>query len=166
MQIQWREGEVSRCAGVVRRSAEDNTACAGAGGNAQLSLRERVEKRKEEIGSGARRRGTERGEARKVFVLWEAVSCGSRDPDGGRTELDLGSRKSLDDDHRPTTLGAEPKRVRIMGRGGFWFCLRLLCRAEELKAKRQESGTPPVGEEAEVPNADEAFRKHVQQEAT
>ena len=88
MQIQWREGEVSRCAGVVRRSAEDNTACAGAGGNAKLSLRERVEKRKEEIGSGGR--GAERGrraspaKPRKVFVLWEAVSCGSRDPDGGR----------------------------------------------------------------------------------
>jgi hypothetical protein len=33
------------------------------------------------------------------------------------------------------------------------------------KAKWQESGASPVSEEAEVPNADEAFGKHVQQEA-
>ena len=52
-----------------------------------------------------------------------------------------------------------------MGRGCFWFCLRLLYRTEQLKAKRQESGPLPVGEEAEVPNADKTFRKHVQQEA-
>ena len=39
------------------------------------------------------------------------------------------------------------------------------CRAEELKAKRQESGTAPVGEEAEVADAYEAVGKQVQQEA-
>ncbi len=33
-------------------------------------------------------------------------------------------------------------------------------------AKRQESGTPTVGEEAEVADADETFGKQVQQEAT
>lgn len=100
-----------RCAGAVRRSAEDNPARPGAGGSAKPSVRESVEKRKEEICLAAKRRGTERSEARKVFVLWTAVSCGSRDQDRGRTELDLGSRKSLDDCHRPTTLGTEPKRV-------------------------------------------------------
>jgi len=31
MQIQWREGEVSRCAGAVRRSAQDDTARPRAG---------------------------------------------------------------------------------------------------------------------------------------
>ena len=79
--------------------------------------------------------------------------------------MDLGSRKSLADYQRPTTLGTEPKRVRFMGGGCFWFCLRLLYRAEPWQAKRQERGTPPVGEEAEVPKADEALRKHVPQEA-
>ena len=74
MQIQWREGKVLRCAGVVRRSAEENTARAGAGGSAKPSLTERVEKRKAEICSAAKRRGTGRGEARKVFVLWTTVS--------------------------------------------------------------------------------------------
>jgi hypothetical protein len=33
-----------------------------------------------------------------------------------------------------------------------------------LKAKRQESSPPPVGEEAEVANADKAFGKQMQQE--
>ena len=41
--------------------------------------------------------------------------------------------------------------------GCLFFCLLLLYRAEQLKAKRQESGTPSVGEEGEVPNANEAF---------
>jgi hypothetical protein len=91
MQIQWWEGEVSRCAGAERRSAEDNTASWGGGGSAKAPARERVEKWKEENCSAAKRRGTERGEARKVFVLWTAVSCGNRDQDRWRTELDLGS---------------------------------------------------------------------------
>jgi hypothetical protein len=34
-----------------------------------------------------------------------------------------------------------------------------------LKTERQESGTAPVGEEAEVANADEAFRKNMEKEA-
>ena len=125
MQIQWGEGEVSRCAGGVRRSAEDNTARRGVGRSAKLSLTESGEKREEEICSVARRRGTERGEARKVFVLWTAVSCGSHDQGGRRTKLDLGSCKSLDDPHRRTTLGTAPKRTRFIGSGCFWFCLRL-----------------------------------------
>jgi len=33
-----------------------------------------------------------------------------------------------------------------------------------LKAQGQESSPPPVGEEAKVANADEAFGKHMQQE--
>ena len=79
--------------------------------------------------------------------------------------MDLGGRKSLDDDHGAAALGAEPKRTRFLGRGGFWFGLRWLDRAEKLKAKRQKSGTPPAGQETEVANADEAFGQQVQQEA-
>jgi hypothetical protein len=44
--------------------------------------------------------------------------------------------------------------------------LYVRCQAEQLKAKRQERGTPPVGQEAEVSDAHEAIRKQVQQEAT
>ena len=35
-----------------------------------------------------------------------------------------------------------------------------------MKAKWQERGALAVGEEAEVPDAHETFRKHVQEEAT
>ena len=37
--------------------------------------------------------------------------------------------------------------------------------SQELKAKWQESRTPSVGQKAEVSDADEAGRKHVEQEA-
>ena len=39
------------------------------------------------------------------------------------------------------------------------FGLRLLYRAEQLKTKRQKSGTLAVGQESEVTDAHEAFRK-------
>ena len=94
------------------------------------------------------------------------VSCGDSGGKGWRTELDLGSGKSLDDHHLSATLGTEPKWARFLGRGGFWFGLRWLYCVEYLKAKRQESGAPPVGEEAKVANADEAFGQQVQQEAS
>ena len=38
-------------------------------------------------------------------------------------------------------------------------------RAEQLKAKRQCCGTPPVGEEAEMVDAHETLREDVQEEA-
>ena len=44
--------------------------------------------------------------------------------------------------------------------------LGLRCRAEQLKANRQASGPPPVGQKTEMANAYEAVRKQVQQEAT
>jgi hypothetical protein len=34
-----------------------------------------------------------------------------------------------------------------------------------VKTKRQENGTPAMGQEAEVPDAHEAFRKQVQQKS-
>jgi len=62
-------------------------------------------------------------------------------------------------------LRAAPKRVRFLGKGGFWFALRWRHGTEKLKAKRQEGGAPAVGEEAEVADADEALGEQVQQEA-
>ena len=58
------------------------------------------------------------------------VSCGNSGERGWRTELDLGSRKSLDDYHLSATLGTEPKWARFLGRRGFWFGLRWLCSSE------------------------------------
>ncbi len=92
------------------------------------------------------------------------VSCGGSGEQGWRTELDLSRRKPLDDHHRPTTAGTEPKRSGFLGRGCFWLGLRLN-HCEGLPAKRQHSSPPPVGEKAEVANADEAFGEQVQQEA-
>ena len=78
--------------------------------------------------------------------------------------MDLGSRESLYDHHRSSTLGAEPKITGVLG--AWCVLLYVRCQAEQLKAKRQERGTPPVGQEAEVSDAHEAIRKQVQQEAT
>ncbi len=79
------------------------------------------------------------------------VSCGEGIPSRRRTELELGSCKPFDEQHRPTTLGAKPSIART---GGGYLYLGLWCRAEQLKAKWQSGGTP------------EAIRKQVQQEAT
>jgi hypothetical protein len=42
----------------------------------------------------------------------------------------------------------------------------MLRRTEQVKAKRQESGAPAVGQEAEVADAHETFGKHVPQKST
>ena len=91
------------------------------------------------------------------------VSCGEGIPSRRRTELELGSCKPFDEQHRPTTLGAKPSIART---GGGYLYLGLWCRAEQLKAKWQGGGTSAIGQEAEVPDAHEAIRKQVQQEAT
>ena len=79
------------------------------------------------------------------------VSCGGSGEQGWRAELELG--------------GAEPpKRSGFLDGGGLWLGLRLQ-RCEGLPAEWQESGPPPVGEKAEMANADEAFGEQVQQEA-
>jgi|SRR5580700_4532033 hypothetical protein len=163
MQIEWSGGPASRCVGTVWRSTADDTVRSEAGYCEKMLRRECVRKPEEEICSGIRRRATDRGEARRVFFLWRVVSCGSAAP-RWRTKLHLSSGEPLDDHHRSSTLGAEPKITGVLG---AWRVL--LCgwrRAERLKAKRQESGTSPVGQEAEVPDAHEAIRKQVQQEAT
>ena len=75
--------------------------------------------------------------------------------------MNIGRRESLDDAHRPTTMGAEPKIARTVGgsllRGFGW-------RAEQGEAEWHGDGTPAMGQETEVPDADEAFGKQVQQE--
>ena len=51
------------------------------------------------------------------------VSCGDSGERRWRTELDLGSCKSLDDHHAAAAFGTEPKWVRFLGRRGFRFGL-------------------------------------------
>ena len=96
--------------------------------------------------------------------LGKVVSCCGSGEKGWRAELQLGGGKSLDDHHGPATVGTEPKRSGFLGRGGLWLGLRLN-HCEGLPAKWQHSGPPPVGEQADVPNADEAFGEQVQEEA-
>jgi hypothetical protein len=75
--------------------------------------------------------------------------------------LNIGSRESLDDAHRPTTIGATPK---IAWTGGESLLRGFGWRAEQGEAEWQGDGTLAIGQESEVPNADEAFGKQVQQE--
>ena len=49
------------------------------------------------------------------------VSCVDSGERGWRTELDLGSSKSLDDHHATAAFGTEPKWARFLGRRGFRF---------------------------------------------
>ena len=86
MGIECGEDALSRCVGAVRRSAEDDTEHPRTDRRARLLLPERVETRGEEIASAARRKSTDRGQARNVFGLWTAVSCGNRDQSRRRTE--------------------------------------------------------------------------------
>ena len=53
---------------------------------------------------------TDRAEGRRVFVTLRVVSCGG--DQRWRTKLHLGSGEPLDDHHRSSTLGAEPKIAR------------------------------------------------------
>ena len=126
--------------------------------------REYLRKPEEGICSAIRREATERAEERRVFVMLRVVSCGG--DQRWRTKLHLGSREPLDDHHRSSTLGTEPKIARVAGACrvlfGRWSCS---C-AEQLKTKWQVGGTFAIGQEAEVPDAHEAIRKQVQQEAT
>ena len=75
--------------------------------------------------------------------------------------MNIGRRESLDDAHRPTTMGAEPKIARTRGgsllRDFGW-------QAEQGEAEWHGDGTLAIGQEFEVPNADEAFGEQVQQE--
>jgi len=113
MGIEWREDAASRCAEAVQRSAEDNSACMGAGRSAKSSPTKSWVKREEDTCSPIRRTATGRGAARRVVEKWRVLSCGSREQ-RWRTKLYFGSRESLDDYHRPRTLGASPKVVRVL----------------------------------------------------
>jgi hypothetical protein len=77
----------------------------------------------------------ERLEVPRVFELERVVSCRRADP-WWRTKLDFGSGESLDDLHRCTALRAAPRIGEVFGAGAVLFGLWLLCRTQQLKAKR------------------------------
>ena len=103
-----------------------------------------MKKLQEEICSAARRKSPGRFEMRESFELEKFVSCRSRDH-WWRTKLDFGSGEPFDDLHRSTAFRAAPKIRGVFGGGTVLFGLRLLCRAEQVKAEREESGAFAVG---------------------
>jgi len=64
--------------------------------------------------------GDQRHRIREIGMV---VSCGDSGERGWRTELNLGSRKSLDDHHAAAAFGTEPKWARFQGRRGLRFGL-------------------------------------------
>ena len=79
--------------------------------------------------------------------------------------MDLSRSEPFDDLHGATAFRAAPKIRGVFGRASVLFGLRFLYRAEQVKAKRQESGTLAVGQKAEVTDAHETFWKQMHQEA-
>lgn len=98
----------------MRRSIADDTVRSASGYSRTILRREYLRKAEEETGSAMRRRAADRGEARRVLLLWKVVSCGSSDH-RWRTKLYLGLGKPFDDHHRSSTLGAEPKITGVPG---------------------------------------------------
>ena len=165
MQIQLGEEGLWRCAETVARRARRDTMSPEVGYCEKVPRRAWLKKLEEEICSGARRRSVERFETRESFELERVVSCCSRDH-RWRTKLDFCRSEPFDDLHWSTAFRAAPKTGGVFGGGSVLFGLRLLYRAEQVKAKRQESSTFAVGQEAEVTDAHETLGEQMQQKAT
>ena len=135
MQIQsWEVGVLSR-AETVLQGTTHNTMRAEIGCGEKVSRRLWSKKVEEGTGLTARHRDTVRPEERKVFELERVVSCRNADP-WWRTKLNFGGGESFDDLHRSPAFRAAPKIGTVFGGRGVLFGLRLLFRAQQLKAKR------------------------------
>ena len=111
------------------------------------------------------KRGTLRRDALKradSAVSGRVISC-SRGPERWRTELELCRGESFDDGHRCAALGTAPQRVQGRRGRGFRFVFRW-SGMKSGEAPWQQGGTPSVGEEAKVADANKAFGEQVQQE--
>ncbi len=162
MQIQWWEGAVLRCAETVLQSTTQDTVCAESWlrrKSIAMTVVEEARRRDWFDGRGTEMRSA--WKARRVFELERVVSCRSADP-WWRTKLNFGSGEPFDDLHRSTAFRAAPKIGRIFGGRSVLFGLRLLCRTQQLKAKRQERGASAVGQKAEITDAHEALWKDMQ----
>jgi hypothetical protein len=136
MQIQWWQGAALSRAETVLQGTTHNTVRAEIGYGEKVSQRLWLKKLEEGIDGATRHSGTGRPEGCRVFELERVVSCRSADP-WWRTKLNFGSGESFDDPHRSTAFRAAPKiRTVFGGRGVLLFCLRLLFRTQQLKAKR------------------------------
>ena len=73
--------------------------------------------------------------------------------------MNFSGGEPFDDLHGSAAFRATPKIRRVFGGASRLFGLRSLYGAEQVKAKRQKSGTFAVGQEAEVTDAYETFRE-------
>ena len=81
----------------------------------------------QELGVGRQGRTTPAGDTKhRGSEIVIGVSCSGSGEIRWRTELELGSRKSLDDHHGAATLGTEPKWAELRSQRSFWFGLRWL----------------------------------------
>ena len=150
-----------RCAEAVLKGTTLAPHAQKIGCDEKIALRVWLKNQAERICSVAGYRGAERAEARGVLELETVFSCRSGDHRWG-TKLDFGSGEPFDDLHSSSTLGTAIKIRSVFGSGGVFFSRRFLCRTQQLEAKRQKRGAPTVGQEAEVADAHETFRKDVQ----
>ena len=135
MQIQWWEGAALSRAETVLQGTTHDPARAEIGYGEKVSQRLWSRRLEEGIGLTARHRDMERPEGRRVFELESGVSCRNADR-WWRTKLDFGSAEPFDDLHRSTAFRAAPKIGTIFGGTGVLFGLWLLCRTQQLQAKR------------------------------
>jgi hypothetical protein len=161
MQIQLWEEAGLKCAETALQGTTHDKLSAKSDSGHKVPQKLWVKKHEEGIDRATRHSSRERSEERGVFELERVVSCRNAQL-RWRTKLDFGCGESFDDLHHSTAFRAAPGSGRVFGGGGLRFGLRLLCRAQQLKAKRQERGALAVGQEAEVTDAHEAFRKDVQ----
>jgi hypothetical protein len=135
MEIQLCEGAVLSRAETVLQGTTHDTVRAEIGYGEKVSRRLWSKKLEEGIGLTARHKDTEQPEGRRVFELKSVVSCCSADP-WWRTKVDFSSGEPFDDLHRSTAFRAAPRIGEVFAGRGVLFGLRLLCRAQQLKAKR------------------------------
>ena len=112
---------MERCARVLQQPTEDNATDSGAEGSAKRPGSEGWSSWEQQVRRPPRHTEMERAESRKGLVRSIVVSCSPGDRQRWGSELDLGSRESLEDYHRPTALGAEPKIVCVLGGGSLWL---------------------------------------------
>ena len=135
MQIQWWEGAALSRAETVLQGTTHDTVRAEIGYGEKVSRRLWSKKLEERRALTARHRDAERPEGRRAFDLERVVSCRRADP-WWRTKLNFGSGEPFDDLHRSTAFRAAPKMGTVFGGSGVLVGLWLLCRTEQLKAKR------------------------------
>jgi hypothetical protein len=135
MQIQWWEGAALNRAETVLQGTTHDTVRAEIGYGEKVSQRLWSKKLEEGIDWVTRDSGTEHPEGRRVFELERVVSCRNAGP-WWRTKLDFCSAEPFDDLHRSTAFRAAPEIGTVFGGRSVWLGLRLLCRTQQLKAKR------------------------------